>query len=202
MKIKIISFLLVFLIAGFFVSADEVPEEYQLIFIYDGKNFNSLELRVIYPESQSNFVYDKEDLSPSIDYSKDAPFGAYNIELVSLNGLVVEKSEFLIINNLSQTPIILVPYSEKGALLKISYPDGAPMFVIDVSRYAPEYENVSKETKQKGIENIMNISQDTGGSEYEKQYRESRKWFVILVIACVILIGFMLLYVWKYKMAR
>ena len=38
--------------------------------------------------------------------------------------------------------------------------------------------------------------------EYEENYQTAKKWFIVILIACVIIVLIMFLYVWKYKMPR
>ena len=180
------------------------PNKYRLNFTYDRENFKSVELSVIFPESQLNFIYDEKNLSSSINYSTGAPFGSYKVELISFNGTTIEASEFSINDNLPQTINILIPYSENGTFIKVSYPDNTIMFGIDVSQYAgSEYQNISKNISKEVMQNLTNAkTNETYLKQYEEKYQTSKKWFTRLIIACVVIVVIILLYVWRYKMAR
>ena len=173
-------FLLVFLISSFSVPAEETPENYYLNLFYDGKNL-----------SFGNV-------------SREAVFGIYNVEVLSLGGVVIEKSEFVLMDNLSQTFKVIVPYSEEGMLLNIYYPNKTLMFYTDISVYAgEEYQNISGEEKEIKIQNIVSSRMnETYTKELEEKQKTTEKWFTVLIVATIIIVGIPVLYVWIFKKPR
>ena len=155
------------------------------------------------PEYELNFVYNGQNLSFG-EFSKEAPGGLYRVEVISLSGKVLETSEFDITSGESSQMLMVIPYSEEGILLNVYNENGTLMFYTDISQYAGEkYRNVSAEEKEIKIQNIVSSKMnETQMKEVEKRYEETKKWFTVLLIAAVLIVGAMVFYVWGYKMPR
>jgi nitrate reductase NapE component len=159
------------------------------------------------PEYELNLIYNGQNLSFG-DFSRETPPGQYKVEVLSLSGEVLETSGFDIAEGWpTQTFKVIVPYSKEGMLLNIYDENGTLMFYTDVSQYAEEYPNISDEEKKAKIQSIVqkivsSNANETQMKEVEKRYEETKKWFTLLLIAAVLIVGAMVFYVWRYKMPR
>jgi len=201
---KLISVLCVFFIASAFISPYMVFAEqysYQLNILYDGKTL-----------SIGN-------------YSAEAKFGTYKVELISFERNVIETSEFEIFNTLPQTIADIIPYNEEGILINIYYPDGSKFAHVDVSGFSKYRPN--KESPDQGEQNLNSISEEevkqairniiTNSSNYNPdgtypdtneaqqsgdEYREAKRMFEIFMIVSVLAVGIMAFVVWRFKKPR